>query len=85
MLEFRRHGNARQDVDELSVVGNAMLPIRIRPVGAPEHMIRITLDERPNDFDKIVERRMQIAEPDYIVSSTAAQTAIAENYVGLSL
>ena len=31
------------------------------------------------------ERRMQIAELDYIVSSTAAQTAIAENYVGLPL
>lgn len=31
------------------------------------------------------ERRMQIAELDYIASSTAAQTAIAENYVGLPL
>jgi p-hydroxybenzoate 3-monooxygenase len=29
------------------------------------------------------ERAMQIAELDYIASSTAAQTAIAENYVGL--
>jgi p-hydroxybenzoate 3-monooxygenase len=31
------------------------------------------------------ERRMQIAELDYIASSRAAQTAIAENYVGLPL
>ncbi len=31
------------------------------------------------------ERRMQIAELDYIASSVAAQTSIAENYVGLSL
>jgi p-hydroxybenzoate 3-monooxygenase len=31
------------------------------------------------------ERRMQIAELDYIASSTAAQTGIAENYVGLPL
>jgi p-hydroxybenzoate 3-monooxygenase len=31
------------------------------------------------------EQRMQIAELDYIASSRAAQTAIAENYVGLPL
>lgn len=31
------------------------------------------------------ERRMQVAELQYIASSTAAQTAIAENYVGLPL
>jgi p-hydroxybenzoate 3-monooxygenase len=31
------------------------------------------------------ERRMQIAELDYIASSEAAQTAIAENYVGLPI
>ncbi len=31
------------------------------------------------------ERRMQLAEFDYIAGSTAAQTAIAENYVGLPL
>jgi p-hydroxybenzoate 3-monooxygenase len=31
------------------------------------------------------ERRMQIAELDYIASSVAAQTAIAENYVGLPI
>jgi len=31
------------------------------------------------------ERRMQVAELDYIGSSRAAQTAIAENYVGLPL
>jgi p-hydroxybenzoate 3-monooxygenase len=31
------------------------------------------------------ERRMQIAELDYIASSSAAQTSIAENYVGLPL
>ncbi|MEP7349826.1 MAG: 4-hydroxybenzoate 3-monooxygenase [Sphingorhabdus sp.] len=31
------------------------------------------------------ERRMQVAELDYIASSVAAQTAIAENYVGLPL
>lgn len=31
------------------------------------------------------ERRMQIAELDYIASSQAAQTAIAENYVGLPI
>ncbi|NIW23513.1 MAG: 4-hydroxybenzoate 3-monooxygenase, partial [Gammaproteobacteria bacterium] len=31
------------------------------------------------------ERRMQIAELQYIASSRAAQTAIAENYVGLPL
>ena len=31
------------------------------------------------------DRRMQIAELDYIASSVAAQTAIAENYVGLPL
>lgn len=30
-------------------------------------------------------RRMQVAELDYIASSNAAQTAIAENYVGLPL
>ncbi len=28
------------------------------------------------------ERRMQLAELDYIAASAAAQTAIAENYVG---
>jgi p-hydroxybenzoate 3-monooxygenase len=31
------------------------------------------------------ERRMQIAELDYLASSTAMQTAVAENYVGLPL
>ena len=31
------------------------------------------------------ERRMQLAELDYIAGSSAAQTAIAENYVGLPL
>jgi p-hydroxybenzoate 3-monooxygenase len=31
------------------------------------------------------ERAMQVAELDYIASSTAAQTSIAENYVGLSV
>jgi p-hydroxybenzoate 3-monooxygenase len=31
------------------------------------------------------ERRMQVAELDYIAGSVAAQTAIAENYVGLPL
>ena len=31
------------------------------------------------------ERRMQVAELDYIANSRAAQTAIAENYVGLPL
>ena len=31
------------------------------------------------------ERRMQVAELDYIASSEAAQTAIAENYVGLPI
>lgn len=31
------------------------------------------------------ERRMQIAELDYIASSTAAHTAIAENYVGFPI
>jgi p-hydroxybenzoate 3-monooxygenase len=31
------------------------------------------------------ERRMQVAELQYIESSRAAQTAIAENYVGLPL
>jgi p-hydroxybenzoate 3-monooxygenase len=29
------------------------------------------------------ERAMQVAELDYIATSTAAQTSIAENYVGL--
>jgi p-hydroxybenzoate 3-monooxygenase len=29
------------------------------------------------------ERRMQVAELDYLSRSTAMQTAIAENYVGL--
>ncbi|WP_219893017.1 4-hydroxybenzoate 3-monooxygenase [Aquisediminimonas profunda] len=33
--------------------------------------------------DGIFERAMQIAELDYIASSVAAQTSIAENYVGL--
>jgi p-hydroxybenzoate 3-monooxygenase len=31
------------------------------------------------------ERRVQIAELDYIANSIAAQTSIAENYVGLPL
>lgn len=35
--------------------------------------------------DGAFERRMQIAELDYIARSTAMQTAIAENYVGLPL
>lgn len=35
--------------------------------------------------DGAFERRMQLAELDYIATSTAAQTAIAENYVGLPL
>ncbi len=35
--------------------------------------------------DGAFERRMQVAELDYIASSVAAQTAIAENYVGLPL
>jgi p-hydroxybenzoate 3-monooxygenase len=30
-------------------------------------------------------RRMQLAELEYIVASQAAQTALAENYVGLPL
>jgi p-hydroxybenzoate 3-monooxygenase len=30
-------------------------------------------------------RRMQVAELDYIAASRAAQTTIAENYVGLPL
>ena len=35
--------------------------------------------------DGVFERRMQLAELDYIASSEAMQTAIAENYVGLPL
>ncbi len=35
--------------------------------------------------DSPFERRMQIAELDYIASSTAAHKAIAENYVGLPI
>jgi p-hydroxybenzoate 3-monooxygenase len=35
--------------------------------------------------DGAFERRMQIAELDYLAGSTAMQTAIAENYVGLPL
>lgn len=35
--------------------------------------------------DGLFERRVQMAELDYIASSTAAQTSIAENYVGLPL
>ncbi len=35
--------------------------------------------------DGAFERRMQLSELDYIASSTAMQTAIAENYVGLPL
>ena len=31
------------------------------------------------------DRRMQVADLDYIASSVAAQTSIAENYVGLPL
>jgi len=34
---------------------------------------------------KRLEQRLQIAELDYIASSTAAHTAIVENYVGLPL
>jgi p-hydroxybenzoate 3-monooxygenase len=34
-----------------------------------------------NDFD----RRRQLAELDYITSSRAAMTSLAENYVGLPL
>ena len=37
----------------------------------------------PDDGD--FGRRMQIAELDYIASSRAAQTSIAENYIGLPL
>jgi p-hydroxybenzoate 3-monooxygenase len=33
--------------------------------------------------DGSFERAMQVAELDYIASSTAARTSIAENYVGL--
>jgi p-hydroxybenzoate 3-monooxygenase len=35
--------------------------------------------------DGSFERQMQMAELDYIASSVAAQTSIAENYVGLPL
>ena len=35
--------------------------------------------------DGAFERRMQLAELDYVATSTAMQTAIAENYVGLPL
>jgi p-hydroxybenzoate 3-monooxygenase len=35
--------------------------------------------------DGAFERRMQVAELEYIASSEAAQTSIAENYVGLPL
>jgi p-hydroxybenzoate 3-monooxygenase len=35
--------------------------------------------------DGAFERRMQMAELDYLAGSTAMQTAIAENYVGLPL
>ena len=35
--------------------------------------------------DGAFERRMQLAELDYIAQSQAMQTAIAENYVGLPL
>jgi len=33
--------------------------------------------------DQAFEHRMQIAEIDYLMQSRAAQTALAENYVGL--
>jgi len=35
--------------------------------------------------DSVFERRMQVAELDYIAGPVAAKTAIAENYVGLPL
>jgi p-hydroxybenzoate 3-monooxygenase len=38
-------------------------------------------DETDNPFD----RRRQLAELEYLVSSTAAMTRLAENYVGAPL
>jgi p-hydroxybenzoate 3-monooxygenase len=37
------------------------------------------------DGDGAFDRRRQLAELDYLSGSTAAQTALAENYVGLPL
>lgn len=42
------------------------------------------IDASPPDTSAL-ERRIQIAELDYIASSPAMRTAIAENYVGLPL
>jgi p-hydroxybenzoate 3-monooxygenase len=39
------------------------------------------LDEGESDF----ERRIHLADLDYLMSSRAAQQALAENYVGLPL
>jgi p-hydroxybenzoate 3-monooxygenase len=37
------------------------------------------------DTDNAFDRRRQLAELEYVAASKAAQTALAENYVGLPL
>jgi p-hydroxybenzoate 3-monooxygenase len=37
------------------------------------------------EADNAFDRRRQLAELEYVASSEAAQTALAENYVGLPL
>jgi p-hydroxybenzoate 3-monooxygenase len=38
-----------------------------------------------NPADNAFDRRRQLAELDYVTSSKAASTALAENYVGLPI
>jgi hypothetical protein len=47
--------------------------------------IQLAIDQAdaPLPEDGTFERAMQVAELDYIATSVAAQTCIAENYVGL--
>ena len=56
-LQLQRGSQPRKDVDELTVVGNAMFHVGVWPIGPPEHAIWVTLDHWSDDFHEIVEGR----------------------------
>ncbi len=56
-----RRRDARQQVDQLAVVGHVRLEVRVRPVRAPQHAIRERLDDAARERHEVVVARRTAA------------------------
>src|SRR6202008_1795101 len=52
--QWRRRGDARQQIDQVTVVRHVSLEIRVRPIGAPEHAVGERLDDAACEGHEVV-------------------------------